>query len=93
MPKAIRRILMLLLTIATALVALLTFLLGIGKNDWGERCQHDDDCKPNLVCGVSRSAPYCTQACDPNGRDTCVKGYTCVRWSPALPNDGVCRKD
>ena len=85
MPKAIRRILLLILSAATALVALLTFLLGIGKADWGERCQVTDDCKPNLVCAAP-STPYCTQACDPKGRDTCVKGFSCA-------DDGVCHKD
>jgi hypothetical protein len=92
MPKAVRRILMLILTLATALVALLLFILGIGRNDWGEGCKHDDDCKPLLVCGVPMATPYCTQACDLAGPDTCAKGFVCTKWSPALPNDGVCRK-
>lgn len=83
MPKAIRRILLLILSIATAIVAALTFLLGIGKADWGEKCSAIDDCKPPLVCTASS---YCAGKCDPAGHDTCAKGFSCG-------DDGLCRKD
>ena len=81
---------MLLLTVATALVTLLLFILGFGRSDWGESCKEDDDCKPRLVCGTPIGAPYCTQTCELNGPDTCAKGYACVKWSPS---HGVCRKN
>ena len=83
---------MLLLTGATTLVALLLFILGIGRADWGQSCRNDDDCKPQLVCGVPMATPYCTQTCLLVGASTCAPGFVCSKWSPALPNDGVCRK-
>ncbi|GEM_PF-3217589 len=85
MPKALRRFLMMVLTLATALVSLLLFILGFGKADLGEKCSLDEDCKPRLVCGKSAGAPYCTNACDVTAPDTCVKGYSCEK--------GLCLKE
>ncbi len=50
------------LTAATAVVSVLLFVLGFGRKHWGEACQHDNECKPRLVCGVPMGAPYCTQS-------------------------------
>ena len=58
---------------------MLLFILGIGRNDLGESCKVDDDCKPRLVCGAAAGVPYCTSGCDPAGPDTCAKEYACSK--------------
>ena len=93
MPKGLKRFLQFLLAIASAVVAILLFLLGHGGgNELGAPCGGDQACKPQLVCGVPMGIGYCTRPCDLSGPEDCPQGFECWKWSPALPRDGVCRK-
>lgn len=92
MPKALARFLKLLLALASAVVALLGLLLGHEGKQLGEACAGLGECKAQLTCGAPMGTPYCTRTCDLVGPDDCPQGFACARWTPALPRDGVCRK-